>query len=272
MQPFEFIGAYCNSGGNLQSCLQGAYNMGLAIAIALAFLMAVIGAFQYLLGAAINQKDEGKKKILGSIYGLAIIFVSGVVLYWINPSIFSAELITFRVSQLEVPGLGETETVGVLTTQQIQTLQGSGNLGNLTPIPFANLSQVRNATRQTPGRAAAVRPAMLLFLQKINELLTARGVTVQVTSAYRSPQVQQQVNPRASNSLHSWGLALDLVPASGIGMAQLAVLLRDARTRFMQEIQSGRISTQNFPARFHIDVIYGDTSHLDHVHIEIDPD
>ncbi len=119
--PASFIGSYCQT--DLQTCLQGAYNFVLGLAIAAAFLMIVIGAFEYLLGAAINTKEAGKKRITGSIVGLIIIGVSGTVLYWINPDIFRAELITFRVSGLEPPRFGEISAGGSFANQQ--TVQAS---------------------------------------------------------------------------------------------------------------------------------------------------
>lgn len=111
MDPVNFIQKYCAEGGSLQGCLQGAYNMGIAIAIAIAFLYVVIGALQYLTGAAINKKEQGKNKITGAIKGLIVIFVSGVVLYWINPNIFNAELIIYKVTKLEPPKFSQFEQI-----------------------------------------------------------------------------------------------------------------------------------------------------------------
>lgn len=114
--PVSLIAPYCQT--DLQACLQGVYNFGLGLAIAVAFLMIIFGAFQYLLGAAINTKEAGKKRIIGSVVGLIIIGVSGTVLYWVNPDIFRAELITFRVSALEPPKLNEISAGGSFANQQ----------------------------------------------------------------------------------------------------------------------------------------------------------
>lgn len=135
MEAFKFIQAYCREGGDIQPCLQGLYNMGLGLAIALAFLFVVIGAFQYLIGGAVNQQKAGKDRMLNAIYGLVIIFLSGVVLYWINPNIFSAELIVYRVSSLTPPEI---------------VLQGiKGNIISFDDPRFTSLTGTKNAVENT---------------------------------------------------------------------------------------------------------------------------
>lgn len=99
--PSGFLEQFCQAG--LQQCIQGFYNFLVGIAIASAFLFIVIGALEYLISAAINKKEQGKKKITGAIIGLLVIFTSGVVLYWINPNIFNAELIIYKVINLQPP-------------------------------------------------------------------------------------------------------------------------------------------------------------------------
>ena len=101
----DLIGTYCKSdaAGNIQGCLQGLYNAGVMLAIAIAFLFAVFGAFKYITGAASNQKGAGKQMITNAITGLVIIFISGTVLYWVNPEIFNAQLILYNVTKLDPP-------------------------------------------------------------------------------------------------------------------------------------------------------------------------
>lgn len=99
--PSDFLTRYC--GGEIQPCLQGIYNLFLGLALAVALLMVVVGAFQYLTYGAINRQQEGKRRITDALAGLVIIFLSGVALYWINPDIFNAQLIVYRVGYLDVP-------------------------------------------------------------------------------------------------------------------------------------------------------------------------
>lgn len=102
------VKAYCQIGAGvetLQYCLQGVYNIGVALAVALAFLYIIYGAVEYLVGAATNQQAAGKGKIINALIGMLIIFSSGTVLYWINPQIFDARLLLYKVTSLEAPTL-----------------------------------------------------------------------------------------------------------------------------------------------------------------------
>jgi hypothetical protein len=50
-----------------------------------------------------DVKGSGKDKMIGALKGLAIIFMFGAILYWVNPNIFNAKLIFFRVTALDIP-------------------------------------------------------------------------------------------------------------------------------------------------------------------------
>jgi hypothetical protein len=41
--------------------------------------------------------------MFGALKGLFVIFMFGAILYWVNPNIFNAKLIFFRVTSLEIP-------------------------------------------------------------------------------------------------------------------------------------------------------------------------
>jgi hypothetical protein len=117
MSVLDSIRVYCTTGtgpdiGVLQRCLQGVYNVGVALAVALAFLYIIYGAVEYMVGAATNKQSAGKDKIINALIGMLIIFLSGTVLYWINPQIFSAKLILYKVKTLEVPILSINDADG----------------------------------------------------------------------------------------------------------------------------------------------------------------
>jgi hypothetical protein len=80
-------------GGGVGGCLQAIYNLGVQVAVALAFLMIIIGGIEYMLSTTVPGKLRGKQRIVDAIIGLSIIFLSGTVLYWINPRIFQAILV-----------------------------------------------------------------------------------------------------------------------------------------------------------------------------------
>lgn len=64
-----------------------AFSVLLAVAIALAILMIVIGGFEYVTSATAGGKGEGGKKIRDALTGLAIILLSWLALYTINPKL-----------------------------------------------------------------------------------------------------------------------------------------------------------------------------------------
>jgi hypothetical protein len=90
-------------GGGVGGCLQAIYNLGVQVAVALAFLMIIIGGIEYMLSTTVPGKLRGKQRIVDAIIGLSIIFLSGTVLYWINPKIFQAMLVlpVIRISPKE---------------------------------------------------------------------------------------------------------------------------------------------------------------------------
>ncbi|MCS7183862.1 MAG: pilin [Patescibacteria group bacterium] len=95
----DFISTYCSS---IQACLQGLFNLGVAIAILVAFFMFLFGAFKNLLSVVPDIKMEGKTMMRNAIIGLVVIFLSGIILYWINPFIFDPRIIVYRVTKLEI--------------------------------------------------------------------------------------------------------------------------------------------------------------------------
>ena len=75
-----------------------AFSVLLAVAIALAILMIIIGGFEYVTSATMGGKGEGKKKIFDALAGLAIILLSWLALYTINPKLVEWD---FKVEQLD---------------------------------------------------------------------------------------------------------------------------------------------------------------------------
>ncbi|GIW65802.1 MAG: hypothetical protein KatS3mg094_321 [Candidatus Parcubacteria bacterium] len=126
MNPQEFINSYCYS---IQSCLQGLYNLGVALAVMLAFFMFLFGAFKNLLSVVPDVKMEGKSMMRNAIIGLVVIFVSGSILYWINPFIFDPRIVVYRIT---------TNVIKVNFTINNQNLNINGNNFN---ISLANIDE-----------------------------------------------------------------------------------------------------------------------------------
>ena len=76
----------------LGTYLTGIFKVGIAVAGVLAFLMIVIGGFQYLSTDAITGKEEGKQRIARALGGLILALASYIILYTINPNLVSLNL------------------------------------------------------------------------------------------------------------------------------------------------------------------------------------
>ncbi|MCS7184154.1 MAG: pilin [Patescibacteria group bacterium] len=136
--PIDFVRVYCSS-GDIAYCLQGLYNLGVAIAVLLAFFMFLFGAFKNLLSVVPDIKMEGKTMMRNAIIGLVIIFLSGIILYWINPFIFDPRIIVYRVTKLEINAITSDE--------QLRELQGEvENIGDEFREQFPKLKNAINNT------------------------------------------------------------------------------------------------------------------------------
>lgn len=98
-------------------CLQFIYNLGVQIAVALAFIMIIVGGFEYMFSGAIAGKLRGKDRIKDAVTGLVIIFISGSVLYYINPNIFKA---TIPLPQIKIQ-IAEEQSQPTQTPPTTQT-------------------------------------------------------------------------------------------------------------------------------------------------------
>lgn len=77
---------------DLNNYLAGGFKLGIALAGVLAFLMIVIGGFQYLSTDAMTGKEEGKERIERAVGGLVLALASYIILYTINPNLVELDL------------------------------------------------------------------------------------------------------------------------------------------------------------------------------------
>jgi len=205
-----FIQEYCRSGVNLNFCLQGIYNLLVAIAVAVAFFSFLFGAFENLLSTIPDVKMQGKNRMKNALIGLAIIFISGVFLYWINPSIFNARLIMYKV-KVTVPTIeiieGEMRLPPGMTLEDIQKIgkikikDFEGEI-DLSPQNFVNF------TLKTKNSSLTVKVHRIFaekYLKKVNENLKNVEYTFY---AKQSGGVGER--PKGSISGHPFGLAIDI--------------------------------------------------------------
>ncbi|HBB54398.1 TPA: hypothetical protein DEQ22_03165 [Candidatus Nomurabacteria bacterium] len=79
-------------GGALGGYLNLMIKLFIGICAVLAVIMIVIGGIQYMTTELISSKEEGKKRILGAIFGLLLALGAYTLLYTINPNLLKSDL------------------------------------------------------------------------------------------------------------------------------------------------------------------------------------
>jgi hypothetical protein len=89
--PLAPIGNYitANTAVDLSRYLRIMFQLGIAIASALAVIMVVIGGIEYMSTDAINGKSEGKEKIISALWGLVLALASYMILSTINTQLLN---------------------------------------------------------------------------------------------------------------------------------------------------------------------------------------
>ncbi len=84
LAPLPKIG---DAGGttNIQTYLPAAFNLTIAIAAVLAFVMITLGGIIYATSDAITKKEQGKGYIWNAIWGLILVISSWLIINTINP-------------------------------------------------------------------------------------------------------------------------------------------------------------------------------------------
>lgn len=93
LQPLEVPGqGTVETTADLNSYLNLAVKVILGVAGVLAVIMIMIGGIQYLSTDAIGGKSEGREKISGALWGIAIALVSWIILNTINPDLLNVRI------------------------------------------------------------------------------------------------------------------------------------------------------------------------------------
>jgi len=204
-----FISNYCYEGSELSTCLQGIYNLGVSIAVVIAFIFFILGAFKNLLSTIPDIKLEGKQQMMNSLIGLAVIFLSGVILYWINPYIFSPTLKIFQVTGYQVPEVsGYTDDDIANHSTSLSTIDLPTRTDEIVLIPnntYSNIILANNDTCNGQKNRECVNRCMLPVLEQFNQKLKENNLKVRLTDGYSQGDHSSTAHTR-------YGTAIDIVP------------------------------------------------------------
>lgn len=98
---------YINPNGeavSLTTYLSGAFKLAFGVAILLAVFQLSFGGFKYLTEESFTGKTNARGKINNAIFGLVLIFVSYLLLNFINPDLVNI--------QFEIPKVGKVSGSG----------------------------------------------------------------------------------------------------------------------------------------------------------------
>ncbi|MCX6701865.1 MAG: hypothetical protein NTX96_01560 [Candidatus Zambryskibacteria bacterium] len=145
---------------NLGTYLPAAFNIAIAVAAVLAFLVITYGGVLYATSDALSGKAQGREYIENAIYGLLLVIGAWVILYTINP-----QILDFNLS-LPRPNIPTIPTVVVGGCPDCKTLSSLG-------IP-------------TQGSAVgkSLSQSSLAKFVLLNERLRGSGITWAVTEGY----------------------------------------------------------------------------------------
>lgn len=100
---------------DLQKYLPGAFNLSVAIAAVLAFIMITFGGITYAVSDSISGKEDGKKYIENALWGLLLVIGAYIILYTINPQILDFKL---SIPKPDIKAAVPTITAGVPMTDE----------------------------------------------------------------------------------------------------------------------------------------------------------
>jgi hypothetical protein len=145
---------------NLSVYLIGSFKVGIALAGILAFLMIVLGGFEYLSTDAITGKEEGKARIERAIGGLILALTSYIILYTIDPTLVSMNFLFWKQAKAgkEILAPTDLQTLDNLYTKLRQEV---ADVTKTADEKKATANQIRSQMDQatSPESYVAMRDA-----------------------------------------------------------------------------------------------------------------
>lgn len=130
-------------GGDLGNYLNLMIKLFIGICAVLAVIMIVIGGLEYMTNELISHKEEGKKKILGAVFGLVLALGAWTLLYTINPDLLNTSLSSLENVTVEVTAQNFASSPSTYIVPLGKTGQTSGT--NCDENAVAASNQTANA-------------------------------------------------------------------------------------------------------------------------------
>ncbi|MFA5792020.1 MAG: D-alanyl-D-alanine carboxypeptidase family protein [Candidatus Paceibacterota bacterium] len=166
---------------NLGAYLNIMIKIFIGLCAILAVIMIVIGGIEYMTSELPGNKEHGKERITGAIFGLVLALGSWTILYQINPDILNTELKSL-----------EAVTVEVALAEAIQSDAGK-------TLPTGPITGCSSGMQKTNSGMFACGDGNLV--QKINSMISnaaANGVNI-TGGGYRTPEEQKALRIKNCN-------------------------------------------------------------------------
>ena len=129
-------------GGALGLYLNLMIKIFIGICAVLAVIMIVMGGMEYMTSELISNKEEGKKRITGAIFGLLLALGAYTLLYTINPDLLNTDLSSLKDITVNVTLADKIKSyTGQGTCTPITDSSNQCSPDNLTKAGFANGTQ-----------------------------------------------------------------------------------------------------------------------------------
>jgi hypothetical protein len=233
-QPLAPIADFVPQSGvptnNLNKYLNDMFRLGIAIAIALAVIMIIVGGIQYMSTDAIGKMNEGKKSIQAALTGLLVALAAYMIIKTLDPNMLSTRLgldrdlssLTGRIPvKVEMGENGEEYTHYNDNSVDVKYPDGTthtfDNEADITsttpqtppPTPGKPLQEYTNEcieTKDNSGRSVKINKESAYLRDNMGSLVPG----TEVYSTGRSREHNRTIPGAAPNSQHTHGGAVDI--------------------------------------------------------------
>ena len=76
----------------IETYIKAGFNIFLGIASVIAIVQFAFGGLMYMMSEAVTSKEDAKKRMTSSVWGVLLILASYIILYQINPNILTTNI------------------------------------------------------------------------------------------------------------------------------------------------------------------------------------
>jgi hypothetical protein len=190
LAPLPGIGDETGQTTTLEKYLPRAFNLTVAIAAGLAFVVITFGGLMYATSDSISGKEDGKGYIKNAITGLILVIGSYVILYTINPQILNLNL------RIDAPVINGAVEGGVTT------VSGGNRVGcqGVCSYTYTNGSGEKVSYKD----CSACSDAQLFGLDIKTDVVDGKNVQINTTMGLKLRDIRGTASTPAFQVTETW--------------------------------------------------------------------